>query len=61
MVKLAPRSIYETDRQAGQGVGKGSGIWAEFVPPFPDPLQPDARHALSPCLRFQSVKQGAFW
>ena len=56
MVKLAERSIYESDRQAGKGVGEGSGIWAEFLPLCLDPLQPDARHAVSPCLSFQSVK-----
>lgn len=56
MVKLAQRRIYEAAWQARQAVGEGSGIWAEFLPLCPDALQPDARHAISPCLSFQFVK-----
>lgn len=55
VVKLAQGSIYESEWQAGKGVGEGSGLCNEFLPLRLDPLQPDdARHAIS--LNFQSVK-----
>lgn len=58
VVKLAQRSIYVREWQAGEGVGEGSGMWGEFLPLCLDPLQPDdASHAISPCLNFQSVKR----
>lgn len=38
-------------------MSESSGLWDEFLPLCLDPLQPDdARHAISPCLNFQSVK-----
>lgn len=46
---------------AGRQGGGGSGIWVEFLPLCLDPLQPDARHAISPCLSFQSVKWECVW
>lgn len=57
MVKLEQKVISESERQARKGVGKGSGIWGEFLPLCLDLQQPDTSHVISPCLSFQPVKQ----